>query len=161
MSSPSSIDRPISAATASAPSPSSAAPTSILYLDLAVDMLPVKGTALQNGYKVRAVVRKEFQIRHIKHVVLIQPYTEDLEFVLVPDFITPGAFDAHVIGAAHIIHVATPQFASASHAMTKNILEAASKASSVKRVVITSSISAIFTADALQGDFDVVYNSAS
>ncbi|KAF9471773.1 NAD(P)-binding protein [Pholiota conissans] len=126
--------------------------------------------ALAHGYKARALVRKQSQIEHIKSIPSIEKYADNLEFALVPDFTAPGAFDTHVADATFVVHVAAPlysttdvpidvaEFASTTRNMTKNILEAASKTPTVKRVVITASISALFTGEAMQKDSDVVYS---
>ncbi|KAJ3544214.1 hypothetical protein NM208_g3175 [Fusarium decemcellulare] len=110
--------------------------------------------ALADGYRVRAVLRKESQIAKIQAVASIQPYLSQLELVLIPDVTVPSAFDAVVDGLWAIIHVASPtfsgfgevnvsEFCSASWRVTQSVLHFAAKTPSVKRVVITSSISAI------------------
>jgi len=130
----------------------------------------VLAEALQSGYKVRAVVRKEAQIAKIKSTKSIKPYADKVEFAVIPDLGADNAFDAHVSGVTYIIHVAAPQFttvdvpvdvaafAAPTLKFTSNILEVASKTKSVKRVVITSSVTALFTGVGLQGDSDFVYN---
>ncbi|KAE9386744.1 putative 3-beta hydroxysteroid dehydrogenase/isomerase [Gymnopus androsaceus JB14] len=130
----------------------------------------VLAEALQNGYRARAVVRKEAQIEEIKEKTSIKPYASQVEFALVTDLGADNAFDAHVDGVSYIIHIASPKFASAYASVnvaefvkptlkiTNNILTAASKAKSVKRVVITSSITTLFTGVGLQGNSDFVYD---
>ncbi|KAK7461745.1 hypothetical protein VKT23_008174 [Stygiomarasmius scandens] len=130
----------------------------------------VLAEAVKSGYKARAVVRKQAQIEKIKSTKSIQPYADKVEFALVPDLGADNVFDAHVNGVTYIIHVAAPQFTSVDVPIdvqefakptikfTENILKAASKAKSVKRVVITSSITTLFTGVGIQGDSDLVYN---
>ncbi|KAK7035400.1 hypothetical protein VNI00_011931 [Paramarasmius palmivorus] len=130
----------------------------------------VLAEALKAGYRARAVVRKAAQADKIKATKSVQPYVDQLEFAVIPDLGADGAFDAHTNGVTYIIHVAAPQFTTTDVPVnvaefsaptikfTKNILEAASKTPSVKRVVITSSITTLFTGAGIQGDSDVVYN---
>ncbi|KAK7213856.1 hypothetical protein V2G26_021034 [Clonostachys chloroleuca] len=110
--------------------------------------------ALASGHYVRAVLRKESQMAKIKAVESIQPYLSQLELVLIPDITVPGAFDAVADGLWAIIHVASPtfsgfgevnvsEFCSTSWRVTQSVLHFAADTPSVKRVVITSSISAI------------------
>lgn len=90
----------------------------------------------------------------IKAVETIQPYLSQLELVLIPDITVPGAFDAVADGLWAMIHVASPtfsgfgevnvsEFCSTSWRVTQSVLHFAANTPSVKRVVITSSISAI------------------
>ncbi|KAJ3505157.1 hypothetical protein NLJ89_g7557 [Agrocybe chaxingu] len=128
----------------------------------------VLAEALQAGYRARAVVRKAEQVTKIKATKSIAPYADKVEFVVVPDLSVDGAFDAHTSGVSYIIHVAAQQFTSvdvpidvaefakSNVKFTQNILEAAAKAPSVKRVLITSSVTTLFTGEGLQGDSDLV-----
>ncbi|CAH0028865.1 unnamed protein product [Clonostachys rhizophaga] len=114
----------------------------------------VLAEALESGHHGRAVLRKESQMAKIKAVESIQPYLSQLELVLIPDITVPGAFDAVADGLWAIIHVASPtfsgfgevnvsEFCSTSWRVTLSVLHFAANTPSVKRVVITSSISAI------------------
>lgn len=64
--------------------------------------------ALQDGYTVRAVVRKSEQISKLTSHFAISPFTASLSFVVVPDMAVEGAFDAAVEDVTAIIHLASP-----------------------------------------------------
>ena len=129
----------------------------------------VLAETLKAGFRARAAVRKDSQIQSIKSTASIKPYVSRIEFITIPDLAADGAFDRHLDGVSFVIHVASPmapstdgpinvaEFTRPSVAMTENILKAASTAPSVKRVVITSSITTIITGVGLQGDSDLVY----
>ncbi|CAA7268937.1 unnamed protein product [Cyclocybe aegerita] len=128
----------------------------------------VLAEALQAGYRARAVVRRAEQATKIKATKSISPYADKVEFAVIPDLSVDGAFDAHTNGVSYILHVAAQQFTSvdvpidvaefakSNIKFTENILEAAAKAPSVKRVLITSSITTLLTGEGLQGDSDLV-----
>ncbi|KAJ3508973.1 hypothetical protein NLJ89_g5463 [Agrocybe chaxingu] len=128
----------------------------------------VLAEALQAGYRARAVVRRAEQATKIKATKSISPYADKVEFAVIPDLSVDGAFDAHTNGVSYILHVAAQQFTSvdvpidvaefakSNIKFTENILEAAAKAPSVKRVLITSSVTTLFTGEGLQGDSDLV-----
>ncbi|KAF2169107.1 hypothetical protein M409DRAFT_20336 [Zasmidium cellare ATCC 36951] len=113
--------------------------------------------ALEAGYSVRAAVRSEAKAETLKSNKALTPKERQspLSFVVVPDILAPGAYDAAVKDVKYIIHVASPLSGNApggdydTHIInpaiqgTLNILEAAKKSPSVKRVVITSSVVAI------------------
>ena len=115
--------------------------------------------ALQHGYSVRAAVRSELKKEQILSAPSIKSLNpgHKLTFVIIPDLTAKGAYDQATKDAAYVIHLASPivlkgeirpeDFQSAligpAISGTLNILEAAAKESSIKRVVITSSISAI------------------
>ncbi|KAF2003836.1 NAD(P)-binding protein [Amniculicola lignicola CBS 123094] len=117
--------------------------------------------ALQAGYRVRAAIRdlsKKDIILGASSIKKLSPGA-DLEFVAVPDMLVPGAYDEVIKGATYAIHVASPLANAAKDGDdmmkiliepavkgTINMLEAAQKSGSVKRVAITSSIAAIVAA---------------
>ncbi|KAH6685334.1 hypothetical protein F5X68DRAFT_241498 [Plectosphaerella plurivora] len=109
--------------------------------------------ALIAGYRVYAVVRKRAQVDKIKAPAPVQPYLTQLHVVVIPDLAAPDAFAAVPDNFGAIIHVATPTFSgfndvnvkdfeSTAWKLTENVLEYAARTPSVKRVVVTSSISA-------------------
>ena len=49
--------------------------------------------ALQKGYRVRCVVRREDAFTTIKSVPSVQPHLANLESVVVPDNAADGAYD--------------------------------------------------------------------
>ncbi|KUI65226.1 hypothetical protein VM1G_00033 [Cytospora mali] len=107
--------------------------------------------ALEAGYHVRGVIRKEAQIDTIKGA-LPAAFHSKLELVTVPDLSAKGAFDEVVKGATGVIHIASPigvasqdfekDYFRPSVDITLSLLSAAAASSTVKRVVITSSVSA-------------------
>jgi nucleoside-diphosphate-sugar epimerase len=110
-------------------------------------------TALEAGYKVRAVLRRESAIDQIKSLKRVQPYVANVEFVVVKDLTAPNAYDSALQGVKYVLHIASPlpqgvaegediKAALITPAVnaTLNILRAAKKLPDVKRVVITSSV---------------------
>lgn len=113
--------------------------------------------ALKAGYRLRAIVRSESKGKKLAEYPVIKNLTKDgdnFEYVVVPDFTTPGALDEAAKGAKYVLHVASPlpndvkglapeqmeeRIVGAAVKMTKAVLEAADKAGTVERVVITSS----------------------
>jgi nucleoside-diphosphate-sugar epimerase len=115
-------------------------------------------TALEAGYWVRAAIRnqsKERQILTSPSIRALNPGRK-LSFMVVPDLAVDGAYDEAVQGATYIIHVASPITCKEGETHktslivptvmgTLNILEAAKKTRSVRRVVITSSAIALLS----------------
>jgi uncharacterized protein YbjT (DUF2867 family) len=66
--------------------------------------------ALTSGHRVRISVRKSEQITTIQNHRLIAPFVSQnkLEFVIVPDITTDGAFDSALKDVTGILHVASP-----------------------------------------------------
>lgn len=66
---------------------------------------------LKSGYSVRAAVRSHANSEKIRghHLVkALNPTSESLFFVVVPDMTVTGAFDAAVRGVDYIVHIASP-----------------------------------------------------
>lgn len=114
----------------------------------------VLATALEHGYRVRGAVRREAQIAEIKAVPILKPYLDNLEIVVVPDILADGAFDEAAKNVTYIVHVASPLSGRATSDYyaslikpavngTLSMLKSAAKSSSVKRVVITSSMAVL------------------
>lgn len=108
---------------------------------------------LKRGYKVRGTVRDLN-----KYSWLVQDLFKtdadkgNFESVQVPDLAAPHAFDEAVKGVSAIVHIATIGFDPNPNnvipkvvAGTKSLLEAATKESSVKQFVYTSSLAAMFS----------------
>jgi nucleoside-diphosphate-sugar epimerase len=132
---------------------------------------------LSAGYTVLAAVRSQAKadlILNIPSLRALNPGSK-LSFTIVPDLLVDGAYDQAIKGATHVIHVASP-LADAHKADesyqtslidpavkgTLNILEAAKKAETVKRVVITSSAIAIMSYENFTGGSpDTVFNEKS
>jgi len=118
--------------------------------------------ALQKGYKVRAAVRSQAKADSLlnnKVLKALNSHLQQLNFIIVPDLTTSGAYDDAVKDVRYIIHVASPlptsgnvvpekyyeYFVKPALAGTIGMLESAAKSSSVKRVVITSSVVALIS----------------
>ncbi|KAI8941571.1 hypothetical protein NX059_002786 [Plenodomus lindquistii] len=118
--------------------------------------------ALNQGYRVRAVVRKAEQEEKIRNAASIKPFAKDLEFTVVQDLLKEGAFDNELDRVSGVIHVASPLgFESDDYKRdlidpavnaTTGMLKSAAKAQSVKRVVITSSVATLVTLEYLMSD---------
>ncbi|RGP77502.1 hypothetical protein FLONG3_4421 [Fusarium longipes] len=105
---------------------------------------------LKAGYAVRGTVRSKASADAL--VRALSSYGNDLEIVEVPDIIVPGAFDNAVKGAHAIIHLAAGvslSFTDPDPILqvaiqgTEGVLESALNESSIKSVVLMSSIAAI------------------
>ncbi|RDW91717.1 aldehyde reductase II [Coleophoma crateriformis] len=102
------------------------------------------------GYHVRGTVRNTNRAGWMLPFFEARYGTGKFSLVEVPDMAASGAYDKAVIGASGLCHVATPVMQSYNPHEgipvvvngTLNALEAAAKAPSVKRVVLTSSSTA-------------------
>lgn len=115
--------------------------------------------ALEHGYHVRAAVRSEQEATNLRSNPVLQNTRgySNLNFTIVPDFLVPKAFDEAARDVNSIVHVASPLVtkapASASDLETHfiqpavrgtlAIFESARKTSTVRRIVVTSSVIAI------------------
>lgn len=121
-------------------------------------------TALEAGYHVRAAVRSEQKaaILRANSVLNATAGISKLSFVVVPDFLAPGAFDEAAQGVKFIIHVASPivtklpegddydaHFVQPAVQGTLGVFESAKKAGTVARIVVTSSAVAILPLSAM------------
>ena len=128
--------------------------------------------ALEAGYSVRAAVRSQAKAKEILAAPSIKTLDPGpkLDFVYVPDIIADGAYDDALSGVKAIIHIASPlssvlsvkdherEIISPAVKGTTNILKAAAKEPSVKRIVVTSSQIAIMPLEeAMAADNDHVY----
>ncbi|KZL78347.1 nad dependent epimerase dehydratase [Colletotrichum incanum] len=121
--------------------------------------------ALARGYSVRAIIRKAEQAELIKSIRSIQPHLEQLETIVVPDLLAPGAFDGAFDGASGVVHIASPLAIASDNLKrdvvepaimaTLRVLESATKVPCVKRIVITSSIATLLSWEYILSD-DVV-----
>ncbi|KAK1622566.1 NAD dependent epimerase/dehydratase [Colletotrichum phormii] len=112
---------------------------------------------LAAGHSVRAVVRSQSSVDQLRKTFASYP-SPQLDFALVPDIATPGAFDAVLVsdGAPFdvVLHTASPfnfrkgnsnaDFLDPAVKGTTEILHGVvRKAPSVKRVIVTSSMAAV------------------
>jgi len=110
---------------------------------------------LEAGYTVHATVRdpnRADSVEHLQKIAQGQPGTLRL---FAADLLREGSFDEAMQGCEIVMHTASPfvldGFTDANEALvrpavegTRNVLEAANRTPSVRRVVLTSSVSAIY-----------------
>jgi nucleoside-diphosphate-sugar epimerase len=120
-------------------------------------------TALKAGYYVRAAIRSESKKKDILAAPSIKELnpSDKLTFIIVPDLMVDGAYDEAVKGVTYILHIASPivlkgeikpedyesTLVEPAVAGTINILKAALKSPDVKRIVVTSSVVAMLSAE--------------
>lgn len=130
-------------------------------------------TALEEGYHVRAAVRSEQKATLLKSNPVLQttPGFSNLSFIIVPDFLAPGAFDEATKNTKYIIHVASPivtkppsnndydaHFVQPAVQGTLSVFESARKARTVTRIVVTSSAVAILPLTAMSQSDGLSYD---
>lgn len=106
---------------------------------------------LESGYVVRATVRDLGNPEKTKHLLALGGAKERLQLVKA-NLLEEGTFDAAVDGCEGVFHTASPFYTSIKDPQaemldpavkgTINVLNACAKASSVKRVIVTSSVAA-------------------
>lgn len=103
--------------------------------------------ALEAGYRLRVCLRKPSE--QLEN--LLSEYSDQVEFVIVPDLTDEAAFDDKLNGVDYVLHLASPlphgtdkqtYFPPAVKGTTA-LLKAAAKVPTIKKVVITSSIVAL------------------
>lgn len=110
---------------------------------------------LEEGLKVRITVRDKSKVDKYQHLIDIEEKTEGTLEVFEADLNVEGSFDQAVNGVDLVMHTASPFFMNDKDDPqknlidpavngTKNVLESVNKYNSVKRVVLTSSIAAIY-----------------
>ncbi|KAF2260805.1 NAD(P)-binding protein [Lojkania enalia] len=103
--------------------------------------------ALRNGCRVRCIVRRDSAIATIKSGPSIQEFDDRIEYAVVPDNTVPGAYDDALNGVRYVVHVAGVWPMPGYHPDRdiydpfvkgmENILSAAEKSGTVKRIVFT------------------------
>jgi nucleoside-diphosphate-sugar epimerase len=116
--------------------------------------------ALQTGYRVRCVVRRESAIETIKSGPSVQSHLDLLEFSIVPDNAADGAYDEAIKGADYVVHIAGAWPLPHLHPdndiynpfidSTKHLINAAQSSGTVKRIVVTQAGAGLV--DAADGD---------
>jgi nucleoside-diphosphate-sugar epimerase len=124
--------------------------------------------ALTAGHSIRCAVRTPQKAKTILSHPLIISLSPGprLSFITIPDLRVPCAYDEAARGVSHIIHIASPLmsnqipppddhdafFIQPAVRGTLNILEAARGSGTVRRVVITSSITALVPFSEIVGE---------
>ncbi|KAF5389350.1 hypothetical protein D9757_004363 [Collybiopsis confluens] len=116
---------------------------------------------LKKGYSVRGTVRSSNKSQHLREH--FKSYKDKLEVVEVEDITKEGAFDKAVEGVDAVLHLASPftdKVASADELIrpavdgTLSILKSAAKnPTSLKRVVITSSMASVMDLHPVPSNF--------
>ncbi|MGB0212535.1 SDR family oxidoreductase [Algiphilus sp.] len=110
---------------------------------------------LEAGHTVHATVRNPAKPSAVAHLERIAAETPGTLHLFAADLNTPGSFDAAVAGCQLVMHTASPfvlsGYRDAESALvrpavegTRNVLAAVDRTSSVRRVVLTSSVAAVF-----------------
>jgi nucleoside-diphosphate-sugar epimerase len=113
--------------------------------------------ALRNGYRVRCIVRREDAIANIRGSPSLQQYADRVEFAIVTDNTASGSYDAALSGTHYVVHIAgvwpKPDYHPDDEIYypfvksMKNILSAAKRAGTVRRIVFTQAGAALVNPD--------------
>jgi nucleoside-diphosphate-sugar epimerase len=109
---------------------------------------------LEAGHTVRVTVRNKNKTEKLGHLLEIAEKTPGKLEIWEADLLTMGAFDAAAQGCDVVYHIASPFIINIKDAQkelidpallgTRNVLSAAQKSGSVKKIVLTSSVAAIY-----------------
>lgn len=110
---------------------------------------------LEEGHTVHATVRDPQRIASVAHLLDVAETAPGTLKLFRANLLEPGSFDAAMSGCDIVMHTASPfvldGFSDAEEALvrpavegTRNVLEAAKRCGSVRRVVLTSSVAAVF-----------------
>lgn len=107
---------------------------------------------LQRGYTVRGTVRDPGNPKKVDHLLKLDGAKERLQ-LFKADLLEEGSFDSIVEGCDGVFHTASPvrfvvndpqaEVIDPALKGTLNVLKSCAKSSSVKRVILTSSVSAV------------------
>ncbi|KAL9038265.1 MAG: hypothetical protein Q9214_005351 [Letrouitia sp. 1 TL-2023] len=115
--------------------------------------------ALRAGYRVRVSIRADDQAQKLKSAPWALDYLSNIDFVIVEDITKEGAFDSALQDVNYVLHIASPTPGpSATEPFEDNvvrpaidgtlsILKSASQTASIRKMVITSSVSIIVDQD--------------
>lgn len=108
---------------------------------------------LQKGYDVRLTVRNKNKKEKYQHLQQIADQAEGTMTLWEADLLKEGSYDQAAKGCELVVHMASPFFLSFKDPQrdlidpavkgTKNVLNAATRSGTVKKVVLTSSVAAI------------------
>lgn len=110
---------------------------------------------LEDGINVHATVRNPDDERKVGHLRRIDEKAKGKLTLFKADLLEDGAFDAAMQGCELVFHTASPfvirgitdaqrQLVDPAVNGTRNVLEAANRTDSVKRVVLTSSVASVY-----------------
>jgi nucleoside-diphosphate-sugar epimerase len=109
---------------------------------------------LEKGYTVRACVRDKSNAGKVQHLLDLAKESPGKLELWEADLLKEGSFDAAADGCDAVFHMASPftlRFKEAQKDLinpalqgTKNVLNAASRSGTVKKVILTSSIVAVY-----------------
>ncbi len=110
---------------------------------------------LEAGHEVRITVRQKNKVEKYQHLLDIESNSEGSLSIYEADLMAEGSFDEAIKGAEVVMHTASPfhlddkddpqkNLVDPAVNGTKYVLSAANKSGSVKRVVLTSSLAAIY-----------------
>ncbi len=113
----------------------------------------VKGL-LEKGYTVRMTVRDKSKKEKYEFLTDIADKNKGELEIWEADLLKKGSFDEAAVGCDSILHLASPFILNVKDAQldlvdpavkgTSNVLEAANKSNSVRKVILTSSVAAIY-----------------
>ncbi|KAL3622545.1 hypothetical protein CASFOL_033956 [Castilleja foliolosa] len=117
---------------------------------------------LHRGYFVKGTVRNLSDPKKVEHLLALEGADESLK-LFEANLVDEGSFDSVVDGCEAVFHTASPVFLKAEDPQTElidpavkgtiNVLRSCKKVSSIKRVVITSSIASVmFNSNPLKPD---------
>lgn len=103
--------------------------------------------ALKAGYRLRVCLRKPSETLE----AVLSEYSQQVEYVIVPDITDEAAFTNKLDGADYVLHLASPlphgvnkeSYFGPAVKGTTAVLREAARVPSIKKVVITSSIAAL------------------
>ncbi len=108
---------------------------------------------LEKGYNVKVPVRDKNKKEKYQHLLNIAAKADGLLEIVAANLLKEGSYDKPAEGCSAILHIASPftlRFKDAQKELidpalkgTQNVLNAATKSTSVKKVILTSSVAAV------------------
>ncbi|GER51891.1 NAD(P)-binding Rossmann-fold superfamily protein [Striga asiatica] len=107
---------------------------------------------LQRGYTVKATVRNLRDSKRVEHLLALDGAHQRL-YLFEADLLDEGSFDSVIDGCEGVFHAASPAFLKATDPQkelidpavngTINVLQSCKKVTTVKRIVVTSSMASV------------------